>query len=239
LDYRQSHIAKGESYDATIAAQPFDAYMARCEAQYLREVIPSLTHRGARYLDFACGTGRITATVSPLVTESVGIDVSDSMLAAARDKCPSTRFVCADLTQQPLELLDLGEFDLVTSFRFLGNAEHALRDRALAAISRLVRHGGYLVVNSHRNPLAIGSLLQRFAGRAHGMDLTYWKLKRLLQAHGFRIVAARAIGFWVVRARLRQPELLESRTAQAADRLFRGWLWAPWSPDCVVVAKKF
>ena len=238
MDYRQSHLAKGESYDATIAAQPFDAYMARCEEQYLQEVIPSLAQRRTRYLDFACGTGRITATVSPLVAESVGIDISESMLAAARHKCPSTRFVCADLAEQPLEPLALGEFDLVTSFRFFGNAEDALRDRALDAISRLVRRGGYLVVNSHRNPLAIGSLLQRFAGRAHGMDLTYWKLKRLLETHGFRIVAARAIGFWVVRARFRQAELLESRAAQAADRLFRGWLWAPWSPDCVVVARK-
>ncbi len=80
MDYRHSHLAKGDTYDATIATQPFDAYMAKYEEEYLREVIPRLTRGGGRYLDFACGTGRITSIVAPLVTESVGVDISESML---------------------------------------------------------------------------------------------------------------------------------------------------------------
>jgi ubiquinone/menaquinone biosynthesis C-methylase UbiE len=209
--------------------------MAKYEEEYLREVIPSLTRAGGRYLDFACGTGRITSIVAPLVTESVGVDISESMLSAARAKCPDTRFVCADIAQQPV---DLGQFDLITSFRFFGNAEPELRAAALHAITRLLRSGGYLVINSHRNPHGIGTLLQGVAGGTHDMDLTFWKIARLLREQGLRIVAVRPIGFWVMRARLRTDQALNGRGARMAERVFRHRLWAPFAPDCVLVARK-
>ena len=235
MDYRQTHLAKGDSYDATIAAQPFDAYMAQLEADYLRELVPRLTQGRGRYLDFACGTGRITSIVAPLVNESTGVDISESMLAAARAKCPETRFVCADLARQAV---DLGQFDLITSFRFFGNAEDELRNAALAALSRRLRSGGHLVINSHRNPHAIGALLQGIAGREHGMDLTYWKIARMLRAHGLRVVRVRAIGFWVFRARMRTADALNGRAASLAEWMFRHRVWAPLAPDCVLVARK-
>lgn len=235
MDYRQSHLAKGDTYDATIAAQPFDAYMANYEAEYLRDVIPGLTRSDTRYLDFACGTGRVTSIVAPLVGESVGVDISESMLATARTKCLGTRFVCADLAQHAV---DLGMFDLITSFRFFGNAQHELRTAALSAITGLLRSGGYLVINSHRNPHAIGALLQTLSGRAHEMDLSYWKIARMLNDQGLQIVSVRAIGFWVMRARLRTGDALNSRGARFAERMFRHRLWAPLAPDCILVARK-
>jgi len=235
VDYRESHLAKGGTYDTTIATQPFDAYMASVEARCLREIVPPLMHGRGRYLDFACGTGRITATVAPLVAESVGVDISESMLAAAREKCSSTRFVCADLAR---ESPDLGTFDLVTSFRFFGNAQHELRVAALGAIAPLVRPGGLLIVNSHRNPNSIGARLQSWRGHAQGMDLTYGRMKRLLREHGFQIVAVRTIGFWVIRARMRTGEVLNGRAAEIAERVFRHRFWAPLAPDCIIVARK-
>jgi SAM-dependent methyltransferase len=235
MDYRHSHLAKGDTYDASIAAQPFDAYMAKYEEEYLRDMIPRLTRGGGRYLDFACGTGRITSIVAPLVSESVGVDISESMLSAARAKCPGTRFVCADIAQQPVEL---GQFDLITSFRFFGNAEHDLRMAALRAITGLLRSGGHLVINSHRNPHGIGTLLQGVAGETHDMDLTFWKIARMLREQGLRIVAVRPIGFWVMRARLRTNKALNGRGARIAERIFRHRLWAPLAPDCVLIARK-
>jgi SAM-dependent methyltransferase len=235
MDYRQTHLAKGDTYDATIAALPFDAYMAKFEAEYLREIVPHLTQGSGRYLDFACGTGRITSIVAPLVGESIGVDISESMLTAARAKCPDTRFICADIAR---DAVDLGQFDLVTSFRFFGNAQDELRSAALRAISGLVRSGGHLVINSHRNPHAIGSLLQGAAGRTHGMDLTYWKIARMLRDQGLRIVSVRSIGFWVMRARLRTDRALNSRAGRIAERAFQHRFWAPFAPDCVLVARK-
>ena len=67
------------------------------------------------------------------------------------------------------------------------------------------------MINSHRNPHGIGTLLQGVAGETHGMDLTFWKIARMLREQGLRIVAVRPIGFWVMRARLRTDKALNGR----------------------------
>ena len=87
-DYRLSHLERGRSYDATLAETPFDAYMAAWERQHLARIVGRLFPTGVgRYLDFACGTGRVTSVVAPLARESVGVDISPSMLEAARERC--------------------------------------------------------------------------------------------------------------------------------------------------------
>jgi ubiquinone/menaquinone biosynthesis C-methylase UbiE len=236
VDYRESHLSKGDSYDVRIATEPFDAYMARREARYLTEIVPRLVNQGARrYLDFACGTGRITATVGPLVEETIGVDVSESMLAQARRKCPFARFVCADITSEPL---DLGTFDLATSFRFFGNAEPELRTAALRAIAALVKPRGHLIVNNHRNPRALASLLHRMTGGREELDLTHPKLVRLLRDHGFRVVETYPIAVWAFRSKLQSTRVLESRLAEKAERAFGHRGWASFAPDCIVVAQR-
>jgi SAM-dependent methyltransferase len=236
VDYREGHLSKGGSYDVRLATEPFDAYMARQEALRLTKIVPRLTQQGARrYLDFACGTGRITATVAPLVDETVGVDISESMLGQARRKCPSARFVCADLTR---ESRDFGQFDLVTSFRFFGNAQAELRAAALRAIATLLRPGGHLIINNHRNPQAFASLLHRMTGGRDELDLTHRELDRLLREHGIRILELHPIALWVFRAKLQTSPLLESRFADRAERAFGHRAWARFAPDCIVVGQK-
>lgn len=236
MDYREIHLAKGDNYDATLASRPFDAYMARREAEALREIIPRLDLGEGRYLDFACGTGRITAVVAPLVSASTGVDISASMLAVAREKCPGTTFVQADLTR---ESPALGPFDLATSFRFFGNAERGLRESALRALAKLVRPGGHLIVNNHRNPEAIGSRLLRWQGHDEGLDLANDAFMRTLDAHGFRVVDARSIGVWLVRSSMRRNEaVLSGAMARFADRALGGRAFARWAQNCVLVAQR-
>ena len=234
-DYRMSHLERGGDYDGRIAASSFDAYMAKWEAYWLTRTIQRLYPSGVpRYLDFACGTGRITQVVAPLARESVAVDISTTMLEVARKKCPGVRFVQADVTR---ENRDFGLFDVVTAFRFFGNAEDELRAEALSALCPLLRPGGHLILNSHRNPFSLAAVFNRVTGGSDEMDLNYFKLKRLLTRHGVKIVRVRAIGFWLFRSRMLASVGLESSTG-ILEQIFQWPVFAPLSPDTFVVARK-
>lgn len=234
-DYRASHLARGAVYDETLGASFFDHYMALFEDAYLKEVVPSLFAHPPTYIDFACGTGRITRCVSAMSSRATGIDVSPSMLEQARVKCPGVNFVEADITKEEFRCEPV---DLVTSFRFLGNAGDELRRAAMKAINRLLKVNGYLIINSHRNPLSVASILARAAGAPREMDLTYFKLKRLLQEFGFRIVMRRPIGFWIYRARLMTSGHPTDQRYRFREERFGASFLTPFAPDAVLVATK-
>ena len=235
-DYRDSHQGKGDVYDDTILSSPFDAYMDLWEGRHLENILPRLFEgKVPRYLDFACGTGRITRRMELLARDACGVDVSESMLSAARGKCRHARFVCADLTSSDIEP---GPFDLVTSFRFFGNAQDDLRDAAMAAIGRRVRPGGYLIINHHRNPRSMLGVAGHRAEGAGELDLTHAMLGALLRRHGFEVVERRAIGFWIFRYRLTTAETLGTRWAAWLERAFQHSWFAPFAPDALLVARK-
>ena len=214
-----SHLEKGEGYDRNISSGGFDTYMADRKRENLSRVIPQLfPDRIPRFLDFACGTGRITQLMEQMAEQSFGVDVSESMVEQARRKCTRTTFIIRDLTrdESPVESVDL-----VSAFRFFGNAQDELRASALLAINRILVGGGYLILNNHRNPLSIRNLMLRPSGRMPLVDLSYGKLKKLLKDAGFRIVRGYGIGFWVIAYRHERPEILTSRVAPTSGEDLR------------------
>lgn len=236
MDYRDSHLNRGGDYDQTLAASAFDAYMARWEAQRVEEIMRSRFPRGVeRYLDFACGTGRITAVIEPHARECVGVDISATMLETARSKIPGARFVQADLTKDECSL---GSFDLVSSFRFFGNAQGELREKVLGVLEGLVAPGGYLLVNNHRNPRAIAHLLLGATGEDHGMDLTHSGLKALLARFGFELMLSRPIGVWKFRGKLMNEPLHDPAREERMERIFGASFLAPVAPDTVYLFRR-
>ena len=236
MDYRESHIAGGNVYDSALAADSFDSYMARWEECYLRKSIPPLfPGRIPRYLDFACGTGRITTIMARMALEVVGVDISESMLAVAAQKVPSATLVCGDITTQRLEL---GLFDAITSFRFFGNAQPDLRSAVLRALNPLQQIGGYLIVNNHRNPSSVANLIGRARGRGSKMDLTHSRFRRLLKDSGYTIVSSRPIGAWQFRARLMVAAGSNRDREERLERLFGAQAWVSLAPDAVHIARK-
>lgn len=235
-DYRASHLASGPSYDSNISASPFDNYLAKWEALHLARIVPRLFPLGVpRYLDFACGTGRILGQLAPLARETVGIDISPSMLAEATRRVPTARLVHGDLTR---DALALGTFDLVSAFRFFGNAQQSLREGVLRAIRDVLAPRGYLVLNNHRNPHALSALVGTLRNHPSGADLTHRKLRRTLTAAGFDVVERHPIGAWMFRGSLMasagsRPE----REARNEHRFGASW-WSSIAPDTVIVARR-
>lgn len=236
MSYRLSHLTKGADYDRDLAGDPFDVYMARREREILLAILPRLfPHRLLRSLDFACGTGRIAQILDGIAEQPCGVDVAETMLAEARGKCPRTRFFLHDITEAPLPVEPV---QLVTAFRFFGNAENDLRIRALHAIRRCLTPGGYLLLNNHENPWTISALLRRVAGQRPRADLHHWKLRRLLQLAGFQVRRTYGVGLWIYRARLRRADALSSKWATVLERLSLLPFLGRFCPDAVIVAQR-
>ncbi len=235
-DYRNSHLQRGTTYDANLAGEPFDAFMNEMERFHLQRIVPALFPAGVpRYLDFACGTARITATVGPHAQEAVGVDISPSMLEEARKKCPQARFLQADLTQGTG---DLGQFDLATSFRFFGNAQQALRRQVLQVLARLVRPGGYLIVNNHRNPQSLAALFHRATGGTLDMDLTHSRFRSLLAECGFQLVDSKPIGVWLYRSSLTGTVGKVDERILAREKFWCRSFLTPIAPDTILIAQR-
>ena len=237
LDYRQSHLQKGADYDRDLSDGTFNTYMTQRERTLLPRIVKQLFPSvGPKYLDFACGTGRITSIVEPLARESQGVDVSSTMVDEAVKKCPRTRFVVRDLTSSAL---DDTNFELATAFRFFGNAEDSLRKAVLRAVSRHLVHGGYFVFNNHRNCGSGRALLQRATGRFEdGADLDLAKLKILLADAGFVVERTTGIAWWLLASRLDTPRTFSSPWVRLVEPLSTlDWL-APYCPAYIVVARK-
>jgi ubiquinone/menaquinone biosynthesis C-methylase UbiE len=233
-DYRQSHLAKGEDYDSDLAMGNFDTYMTVCEHAILKEELPKLFGgKASCYLDFACGTGRQTQVIEKFADSSWGVDVSESMMEQAKLKCESTIFLHADITK---DSIDIPPLDLITAFRFFGNAQDELRHAVLAGLRKLIKPGGYLVINNHRNPCSLHGLMMRVKGDHPGTDLSYWKLKRLYAAYGFELRKVVGIGIWVAMHRLRF-NTMERTVLMNLEPLSRLPYVGRFCPDSIVIAQ--
>lgn len=125
---------------------------------------------GDRLLDVGCGTGN---HVQHFVDrfEVTGVDVSEEMLALARERVPEARLVQGDVTS-----LDLGEsFDAVTClFGVIGYVETWTNlDTALARVAPHLAPGAPFVVESWLTPTVFDEVEGRAVLRTYeGDDLT-------------------------------------------------------------------
>ena len=118
------------------------------------------------YLDFACGTGRVLAHLEGRCDTARGIDVSGEMLSRARKRVRLAELVCADVTASGGSVE--GHYDLITAFRFVLNAEPALREAGLRALALRLKDGrSRLVVNTHGNPVSYKGIVVPFRRALH------------------------------------------------------------------------
>jgi len=137
------------------SAATYDAVFARrrdfpTEAARLLELIQERKRSsGRRLLDVACGTGAYLAHLSPIY-QVAGLDLSEEMLAIARQRNPETPFYQSDLVE-----FDLGQrFDVIIC---LGSAIGYVKTlaRLQQAIRTLARHlvpGGVIAIEPWFSP---------------------------------------------------------------------------------------
>lgn len=108
------------------------------------QVLPALLDRSWVMGDLGCGTGALTAAIAPFVRRMIAVDRSEDMLQVARRRLSDVSN--ADVRKGELEALPIadGELDSATLVLVL----HHLPDpaAALAEASRVVRHGGRLLL---------------------------------------------------------------------------------------------
>jgi SAM-dependent methyltransferase len=200
FDYRRSHVnpGKGSRYDAIYApGSALAFYWDHFERPYLEGQFgrAKQAHPDGRYMDFACGTGRILEVGASYFQDSTGIDVSEAMSDLARAKVPSARIVRADVLAEPV---DVGTFDVITLFRFLLRAGD-LRDEVLHWLRGVIRDDGLLIVNNHRNAHSLRGILYRIGERIHpdgfGNELlTDRQVEAMIRRCGFEVVEEYGFG---------------------------------------------
>jgi SAM-dependent methyltransferase len=194
-DYRESHTSTGRGVRYDAYYRPGTAlafYWEHFERPYLEAKLAEAGagRPGRRYLDFACGTGRILQVGASRIPDATGIDVSEQMLEVARLKVPGATILRADVLREPL--LNVGRFDVVTLFRFLVRAG-GLREPILVWLREVIRDDGTFIVNNHRNSSSIRGLVRRLRQAIHpsGSDaeiLSDRQVRNLLKATGFEVV---------------------------------------------------
>jgi SAM-dependent methyltransferase len=155
--------ASGQSYDRSLANK-FELAIFQLEHQVLLDLFRRLrsSDPATRYLDFACGTGRILAVFKDLIRSKLGVDTSPGQLEIARQKVADAEFLCGNIVTTP-ELLSERRFDLITSFRLLLNLEPENRVPILRALREHLAPNGYLVVDNHMNRYSILGLMALLA----------------------------------------------------------------------------
>jgi SAM-dependent methyltransferase len=109
-----------------------------------------------RALDFGCGAGRLSAALADHVRSVIGVDISLTMLAKARELDPTGRCEFMENDREDLSLFDDASFDIVFSSLVLQHLPPQLSHRYLAEMVRVLRPGGVLIVQvstgSDRSP---------------------------------------------------------------------------------------
>jgi SAM-dependent methyltransferase len=192
-DYRFSHSGPGsfsDGYDEQLFSRgTYDFAVWQEEQQLLDSLVETWVPTRGRYLDFACGTGRIIAHLESRFEVSVGLDISEPMLAAARQKVRNAALVCGDATRTPDTVP--GKFDCITAWRFFLNAQPELRDEAMAFLaSKLATPESTLMINIHGNRISsrwVMITLNRLRGR-HNNAMSIGEVRRLVERHGLNII---------------------------------------------------
>jgi SAM-dependent methyltransferase len=204
-DHFQNRAEASRYETGEYAAKSYSSLLWEIEQSQLAAIIEELrpSHERIEALDFASGTGRVTAFLERRVDSVTGIEISEQMCELARKKVERAKIHCTNILS-PTATVE-AKYDLITAFRFFLNVEPSLRLAALRALaSRLRDSESRLVFNNHGNLWSHKLLLWpyhalRQIGKGQqtaGNYLTASHLLRLLPKVGLQLVSVQGCGLY-------------------------------------------
>ena len=168
LKIKSNYDNFAELYDA-LDIDIFSALLADEFVEFFAKKNAGCERPFRKHLDLCCGTGTLCQIFAEEGFETKGVDLSEGMLAFARQKCPGLEFVCADV----LSYEDTQEFDIVTCISDAVNhfGELPTFQKFCNNAAKLLREGGYLIFDSITEDVL--ELREERIARDGGVELVY------------------------------------------------------------------
>lgn len=198
LDYRERYkgVKQALNYEYSLHADKSAApYIWEIEKSILLKEVSLIRKNEIKYLDFACGTGRILSFLEQYVSESTGIDISENMTELGKSKTKKSLLLNCDLTKN--DIIGNKQYDLITAFRFFLNAQEDLRKEVLLLLSEKLSNDGIFIFNTHGNtlgPYLLSVILRRLKKKKLN-HLSYFKALKLIRSSKLKLKKVYGIGF--------------------------------------------
>lgn len=114
------------------------------------EIASAWVEPGQEVLEIGSGTGRLSRLMAERGAKVTAVDVSEKMLAAARENAPGVEFL--HMTATEIDRLGEGRFDRVVSTLVFSELSDEELGYVLRAAGKLLKPGGRLVVADEVRP---------------------------------------------------------------------------------------
>ncbi len=184
----RTRYTDGRSYDRHRETSFRHRLIGRKEQAALAEFLSEVPE-GGLVLDVACGTGKGLRVILDRNRRGIGLDISEAMLARAREKLAGEGML-AGLLCGEAEHLPFADrtFDAVCAFRLLRHLPDPVRARVLSELARVSR--GPVIVDAHHS-LSLEHTFNRFLSLFRGRKRRKHR-RKALSTEGLRAELAAA-----------------------------------------------
>lgn len=142
---------------------------------------------GKATLDLGCGEGRVSRDLAERGHDVTGVDVSPTLIAAAEEADPGSRYLAADASRLPF---GDGDFDLVVAYNMLMDVSDL--SGTVREAARVLAPGGRMVISITHPVTNTGRFLDDRPGAPFVLDGAYFgskQVRHVEERDGLRVLS--------------------------------------------------